>query len=271
MNDAAARAQAMHTHLFGPDDPNAPIVLALHGLTGHGGRWRFLAADHLPDVRVVAPDLLGHGASSWEPPWAIADQVAALSAVVDEHVPAGRRAVIVAHSYGGAVAIALAHARPDAIAGLVLLDPAQGLEPATAREYAESSLAHWGYADAREAAAAKRMEGWAEVPTHILDVEIDEHLVPVESGVAWRVSAPGAAVAWSEMARPFRLPPAGLRTHLVVADRVDPPFVVPELLAACAAERADSVTVHHVDTEHMVPFLAPDVVAQLTRDLLGDL
>ncbi|WP_161897383.1 alpha/beta fold hydrolase [Gordonia spumicola] len=260
--------QTLHTHLFGPDEADTPIVVALHGLTGHGKRWSFLAAEHLPDVRIVAPDLLGHGASSWEPPWAIADHVAALSAALDDHVPAGRRAVVLAHSYGGAIAIRLAHARPDVVSGLVLLDPAQGLHPATAREYAESSLAHWGYPDAAAAAAAKRMEGWAEVPDHILDAEIADHLVATDSGVQWRVSTPGAAVAWSEMAREFVLPPAGLPTHVVVADRVEPPFVGPDFLAACAADRSESVTVHHVDTEHMVPFLVPGEVAGLVRDLL---
>ncbi|WP_341267016.1 alpha/beta hydrolase [Gordonia malaquae] len=271
MVDASTGHQTMHTHLIGSDEPDAPIVVALHGLTGHGKRWQFLAADHLPEVRMIAPDLLGHGSSSWEPPWAIADQVAALSGVIDAHVPAGRRAVVVAHSYGGAVAIRLAHARPDVISGLVLLDPAQGLDPATAREYAESSLAHWGYPDAAAAAAAKRMEGWENVPPHMLDAEIAEHLAPTDSGTAWRVSAPGAAVAWSEMARPFALPPADLPTHVVVADRVQPAFVRPDFLTACAEERGSSVTVHHVDTEHMVPFLAPDVTARLVRDLIAQI
>ncbi|QRY61400.1 alpha/beta fold hydrolase [Gordonia sp. PDNC005] len=268
MVDASAGHHTMHTHLIGSDEPDAPIVVALHGLTGHGKRWEFLANDDLHGVRMIAPDLIGHGFSSWEPPWAISDQVAALSAMLDEHVPAGRRAVVVAHSYGGAVAIRLAHARPDVVAGLVLLDPAQGLDPGTAREYAESSLAHWGYPDAEAAAAAKRMEGWENVPPHILDAEIAEHLVPTASGMVWRVSAPGAAVAWSEMARPYMLPPAGLPTHVVVADRVQPAFVRSDFLAACASERGDSVTVHHVDTEHMVPFLAPDLAARLVRDLI---
>ncbi|MBM7366216.1 alpha/beta hydrolase [Gordonia hydrophobica] len=270
MPGSTAGARDLHVHLFGPDDPSAPHVLAVHGLTGHGLRWGRLADEHLPGVRVVAPDLLGHGHSPWEPPWTIDDNADALSAVVDRHIAAqARPVVIVAHSFGSAISLELAARRPSDIAGLVLLDPAQGLDAQFARTIAESAMMHWGNADAEDAKAAKRMEGWGAVPAHVLDAEVQQHLVSTPDGrVAWRVSAPAVATAWSEMTRRFRLPPSGVPTHVVIADRVDPPFARPAFLDACAAERADSVTVHHVDTEHMVPFLAPELCAELVTSLL---
>ncbi|MGB3301816.1 MAG: alpha/beta hydrolase [Gordonia sp. (in: high G+C Gram-positive bacteria)] len=270
MAESSSRSQprALNTYLFGPEDSEL-IVLAVHGLTGHGRRWESLAADLLPGVRVIAPDLLGHGRSPWQPPWSITDNADALAQVLDRHLPSGRRVVILAHSYGSAISLALAEARPDAIAGLVLLDPAQGLDAEFAGTIAEAAMAHWGNTDADDARAAKRMEGWNEVPPEILDAEIAEHLVDTPDGrVSWRVCAPAAAMAWSEMTDRFRIPPAGIPTHVVVADRVQPSFVRPEFLAACAAERADTVTVHHVDTEHMIPFLAPEFCAELVLDLL---
>lgn len=270
MPGSVAAARELHVHLFGPDDPGVPHILAVHGLTGHGHRWGRLADDHLPGVRVVAPDLLGHGHSPWEPPWSIDDNADALSAVLDRYVAArARPVVIVAHSFGSTVSLELAQRRPDDVAGLVLLDPAQGLEPAFVRTIAESAMANWGNADAEDAKTAKRMEGWGAVPAEILDAEVEQHLIPTADGrVSWRVSAPAAATAWSEMTDRFRLPPPGIPTHVVVADRVDPPFVRPAFLDACASERADSVTVHHVDTEHMVPFLAPQLCADLITSLL---
>lgn len=75
-------------------------------------------------------------------------------------------------------------------------------------------------------------------------------------------------MAWSEMTGRFRLPPPNVPTHVVIAGRVDPPFVRPAFLEACAAERSDSVTVHRVDTEHMVPFLVPELCADLVKRLL---
>lgn len=262
------QARALHTYLFGPEDAET-TVLAVHGLTGHGRRWEGLAADFLPGVRVVAPDLLGHGRSTWAPPWSIDDHADALAQVLDDHVPVGRRVVILAHSYGSAISLALAERRPEAVAGMVLLDPAQGLDAEFAGTIAEAAMAHWGNTDADDARAAKRMEGWSAVPTEILDAEIAEHLIDTPDGrVAWRVSAPAAATAWSEMTGRFRIPPAGIPTHVVIADRVQPSFVRPEFLASCAAERAETVTVHRVDTEHMIPFLVPEFCAELVRDLL---
>lgn len=255
----------LHTHLFGPDD--APTVLALHGLTGHGKRWGLLA-DDLPGVRVVAPDLLGHGRSPWSPPWRIEDHAEAVAAAVEQHIPVDRRPVVaVAHSFGSTVALRLAATRPDLVRALVLLDPAQGLDPSFALEMAQASVDHWGYPDAETAGAAKRAEGWREVPDHVLTDELAEHLVPDGDGVVWRVCLPAAATAWSEMARPAQLPPEGVSTRIVVADRVQPPFVTADFLARCAAERPET-TVHHVDTEHMVPFLAPEAVAGLIREVL---
>ncbi|ALG85556.1 alpha/beta hydrolase [Gordonia phthalatica] len=263
-------ARDLHVHLFGPDDPDVPHVLAVHGLTGHGQRWGRLADAHLPGVRVVAPDLLGHGHSPWEPPWGIADNADALSAALDRYIAEqSRPVVILAHSFGCAISLELAARRPDDVAGLVLLDPAQGLDAGFARTIAESAMARWGNTDAEDAKAAKRMEGWGEVPAEILDAEVVEHLIPTADGrVSWRVSAPAVATAWSEMAGRFRLPPVGVPTHVVIAGRVDPPFVRPAFLAACADQRADSVTVHRVDTEHMVPFLVPELCADIVKGLL---
>src|SRR5512144_1631136 len=139
----------LHVHRYGPDGPIR--VLALHGLTGHGRRWQSLAIRHLPDVTVGAPDLLGHGRSSWDAPWTIDANVDALSAVLDAE--GGRPVVAVAHSFGAAVALGLAAARPDLIDALVLLDPATGLNGARMREIAEQMLASPDYTDREEARA----------------------------------------------------------------------------------------------------------------------
>src|SRR5919198_4871820 len=51
---------------------HAPPVVCLHGVTGHGRRFRRLAEERLaPSFRVLAPDLRGHGHSDWEPPWTL--------------------------------------------------------------------------------------------------------------------------------------------------------------------------------------------------------
>ncbi|WAC56304.1 alpha/beta fold hydrolase [Gordonia sp. SL306] len=262
---------SLTTYVFGTDTPEAPHVLAIHGLTGHGRRWESLAADHLTDLRVISPDLLGHGHSPWVPPWSLEEHVASLVDVVDQYIPvAARPFVMVGHSFGGAVAVRLAQRLGSgSVRGLVLLDPAQGLDPAMALQVATDSLEHWDYPDAAAAKSAKRAEGWADIPELLLDKEIEDHLTDSAPGrVGWRVSAPAAATAWSEMASDAAVPPPGLPTTVVVADRVDPPFVRPAFLEACATDRPDSVEIVHADCEHMVPFLAPELTARVIRSMV---
>lgn len=260
-------SRSLHTHRFGPPDAT-PQVLAIHGVTGHGDRWHPLATA-LPGTGILAPDLLGHGRSSWEPPWRVEDHAESLEQMLDAELPPDRRVTVVGHSFGGLIALVLANRRPERFAGLVLLDPAQALPGPRALRIATDSITHWGYDGPADAAAAKRAEGWADVPAPILNREIAEHLIPGPDGRhIWRVCAPSTATAWSEMARSLVLPPAEIPVHVVIADRVQPPMLPPDFAEICAMLRPDTVTFHHVDTEHMVPFLVPELVGELVADLL---
>ncbi|HEY5855642.1 MAG TPA: alpha/beta fold hydrolase [Aldersonia sp.] len=247
----------LHVQSFGPAD--GPLVLAVHGLTGHGRRWAALARDHLADVRIVAPDLRGHGRSPATPPWGFEAHVADLTAVL-ERVGA---AVVVGHSFGGAVALHLASERPDLVRSLVLLDPAIGLDPARLLTVAEQTLASPDYTNAAEARADKANGSWGEVAPELLDEELAEHLVPWPHGrVGWRINLSAVTACWGELAREFVLPPPGMRTSLVQAMKVQPPYVTPEFREALAAAR---VTVAEWDCDHMVPQARPAEVAALIR------
>jgi lipase len=103
---------------FGP--ANAPAVLAIHGVTSSSRAWLALAR-HLPDVRLIAPDLRGRGRSRTLPvSTGLRHQAADLSRLLDalelDHVP------VVGHSMGAFVAVALAAERPDAVTSLLLID-----------------------------------------------------------------------------------------------------------------------------------------------------
>ena len=76
----------LHAYQFGPAE--GVRVLLIHGLTGHGRRWESLSSTHLADVGMLAPDLLGHGRSSWDAPWTIDANVAALAALTETRAEA---------------------------------------------------------------------------------------------------------------------------------------------------------------------------------------
>jgi lipase len=250
----------LHVHTFGPADGRP--VLALHGVTGHGARYRVLA-EELPGIRLHAVDLRGHGRSPWTPPWRIEDHVADVVGVLNalglDRVP------VVGHSFGGAIAVHLARSAPERVERLVLLDPALGLGTERMLEQAEAARADESYPDLA-AARADRAQRWEGVPGDRVEAELAEHLVTDGDRLRYRYCQSAVVVAWSEMARPALTPPAGTRTLLLPATSAD--FVDPAWVEACRAELGDALTVTEVDAGHMLYLEKTAEVAALMRAFL---
>ncbi|KAA0024033.1 alpha/beta hydrolase [Antrihabitans cavernicola] len=255
----------LNVYRYGPED--GKTVLALHGITGHGKRWESLATENLADARVLAPDLLGHGRSSANPPWHFESQADAVAEVL--RAETGEPALVVGHSFGGAVAIYLANRHPELVRALVLLDPAIGLDPSLVLEVATASVAFPDYTDAAEARNEKRGSDWGEIEPRLLEAELTEHLVPTTgSRVGWRVSVPAMAAYYGELAREFMLPPAGLPTVLAQAMKVQPPYVSDAFKSALVERLGDHLSLHEFDCNHMIPLARPADTERIIRELL---
>lgn len=118
----------------GPAD--APNIVLLHGFASSIRWWDDLVPALARDHHVIRVDLLGHGGS--EKPregYGMEDQARRVSAALDRM--GVRRATIVGHSMGGAVATALTELRRPLVASLVILDTgpdkSDGQLPLTAR------------------------------------------------------------------------------------------------------------------------------------------
>jgi lipase len=254
----------LHVHRFGP--PGPVRMLALHGLTGHGRRWQHLAG-YVPEITVAAPDLLGHGRSSWDAPWSIDANVAALAALLDAQ--ADTPALVVGHSFGGALALRLAADRPDLVAALLLLDPAVGLDGKWMSEIARAMFSSPFYSDRAEARQEKAGGSWADVDPAVLDADLDEHLVKLANGqFGWRISLPAMMSYWSELARDFVPPPAGTPTTLVRAKWTSPPYVSDRLIAGLQERLGADFKLLDFECDHMVPHAKPTEVAALIRKQL---
>lgn len=260
---------ALHTYRYGP--PGSAKILAIHGLTGHGRRYEDLANDHLAEFSVLAPDLIGHGRSPYAAPWTIEANVAALAALLDAE--AGGPVLVVGHSFGGAVALALAAARPDLVSGLVLLDPAVALDGKWMAEIADAMLSSPDYPDRDEARADKLSGSWGEVAGRdpaVLERELDEHLIALPNGrVGWRISVPAAMSYWSELTRPVPLPRNGTPTTLILATRTTPPYATPELIDTLRGALGTDFTLTELDCDHMVAQALPAETAAVIRTHLG--
>lgn len=253
-------------HRYGP--PGPVQLLAIHGLTGHGQRWQRLATRHLSEVSVAAPDLIGHGRSSWTAPWTIDANVVALAGLLEDQADAP--VVVVGHSFGGAVALHLAAGHPERVAALVLLDPAIGLDGDWMRESAEEMLASPDYPDAAEARAEMATGAWKDIDPAVLDADLDEHLVALPGGrYGWRISLPAMMSYRSELTRAIRLPPKGIGTTLVRAAWTSPPYVGDQLIAGLRERLGSDFELVDFDCPHMVAQAKPAEVAALIRERMA--
>ncbi|QIX25681.1 alpha/beta hydrolase [Nocardioides sp. JQ2195] len=106
--------------------PDAPTALLIHGVTASHRSWPLVAA-HLPDVRLVAPDLRGRGRSNEVAgPAGMATHAADLVRVLDHFDVSS--AVVVGHSMGAFVSVVLADLFPERVERLVLVDGGLPLE-----------------------------------------------------------------------------------------------------------------------------------------------
>lgn len=123
--------QLAHRHRSPRAD--GPVVVLLHGLGGTGAVWGQVAA-RLDDAGIgtLSVDLLGHGESlSLGTRFALADQVHAVADLLRRH-RLGPVAVV-GHSWGAAVAVALARHDPDRVEQMLLITPPAFADPGLAR------------------------------------------------------------------------------------------------------------------------------------------
>ncbi len=180
-------------------DPAGAPVVCIHGLTGYGGRFRRLAEDYLPHRRVLAVDLRGHSASSWDPPWDLethADDL--LETVAARGID---RADWVGHSVGGRIIAHIAARAPDSVARAALLDPAMHVDVQHALQRIELLRSDTGFASVDEAIDTRLADPTLfSTPRATIEAETGDHLERDEDGrYRWRFYPPMAIVAWSEM------------------------------------------------------------------------
>ena len=254
----------LHVHEWG--SPNAPPVVCLHGVNAHGRRFRKLAEERLARrFHVLAPDLRGHGRSTWEPPWTLGRHVAdvreAIAALGVE------RATFVGHSFGGRLTLELTAA--GVVERSALLDPVVWVPPQVALERAEALRRDHVFAT-REEAFAERALLSPLAPRPLLEEEFDAHLVADADGrLRFRYSQAAVIAAYGEMSQP---PPdwshLQVPTLLVVGAETD---VVPQAVVdGFRFELGDRLRVVTVPGRHIVLWDAFEETADAIERFLED-
>ena len=238
----------LQLHEWGARD--APPLVCLHGITGHGRRFRRLAEEGLAKrFRVLAPDLRGHGHSSWEPPWTLqANLVDVLETVSAAGV---ERAVWLGHSYGGRLILELSAAEPHRIERAVLLDPAIDLLPHVGFDMAEDHRRDRVFASVEEAIQA-RLDGNPTTPREFVEEEARVHLVEGRNGMyRWRYCQSAVVSAYGELCTPAP-PPETLRAPTLLVHAQEFGLVRGEHLEAYRAALGERLHLVAVPGGHMV-------------------
>jgi epoxide hydrolase 4 len=109
-------------------DPEAPLILCLHGFPEYWAAWKPVMAELAADFHVVAPDQRGYGLSS-KPDGVeayrtkhLVDDIARLADIVSPYRPF----VLAGHDWGASVAYAFAIRHPGRLTHLVI---ANGVHP----------------------------------------------------------------------------------------------------------------------------------------------
>src|SRR5450759_4946845 len=103
------------------DSGKGPALLFIHGLTGSHRNWAHLVDALNQDHRLLAPDLVGHGASA-KPlgDYSLGAHAATLRDLLD--LLDIDRVTLVGHSFGGGIAMQFCYLFPERVERLVLVD-----------------------------------------------------------------------------------------------------------------------------------------------------
>jgi lipase len=246
----------LHVHEWGSGTP----VVCLHGVTSYGGRFDWLADS---GRHIVAPDLLGHGRSPWEPPWDVDRHLAALL----ESVPDEAR-LWIGHSFGGRLVAELAARDPGRVERAVLLDPALQVLPHVALDLAELERLDVSYATVEEAVQARYDSGRVLLAPKERVIASDEgHMEPgPDSRLRYRYCKSAVITAWSIMATP---PPTPARIPTLLVLGADSWLTPGEHLDTYRTELGDLLEIVTVPGGHTVYWDALEETADAVATFLA--
>lgn len=237
-------------------------VLLVHGFPLDRRMWRGQVGA-LDGVRLILPDLRGHGESeAGPPPYPMVSLAEDLRQILD-HLGLAR-VVLGGLSMGGYVALAFAARYPERLRALVLLDTQPGADPPEVRE-------------TRVATAARvRRDGVEAVAGELLERlvggrSVEPEIIELTRRMILDTSSEGMVGALEGMAaRPDSTPllPAIACPTLVIAGSEDA-ITPPARARAMAAAIPGAELVEIRGAGHLAPLERPDAVNAVLQDFLA--
>ncbi len=129
-------------------NPDAPPLILLHGGRDHSRSWDWTAEALRKDWHIIAPDLRGHGDSDWSPDGDYSGTANLYDLAQLIHQLKLAPVTIVAHSFGGNIALRYAGVYPQNVKKLVAIE---GLGPSPKMRAERNAIP-----------MAKRLRDWIE-------------------------------------------------------------------------------------------------------------
>ncbi len=251
-------------HEFGPSAGRT--VVALHGVTGAATVFRRLAS-RLPDFRLVAPDLRGHGSSPGDPPWDLSAHLRDIRETCDRAGIA--RAPFVGFSFGGRLAMELLAADRSRVEKLVLFDPAIQMDPTGVTERTTELLKDTSWGSAEEAIESRVASGIAPYsPREHWELWSEGLVTGADGRVRLPFSRAAAITIYSELATP---PPPfdSLRIPTLLVVGAESPLVTAKQRERYKYDLGDYLEIVTVRAKHNVVADAADEVGAAVKAFLA--
>ncbi|MDQ6670233.1 MAG: alpha/beta hydrolase, partial [Chloroflexota bacterium] len=238
-------------------------VLVIPGLNGHPGLLMEAAPLLLPDFQALP---FNHHLD--EADGGVEGLAARALQLVDEQEPPLGRVVLCGESFGGTVALTMAHLQPQRVAGLILFSTF-GWHPSTLARRGAGALAVWSFLGRRVGNSAYRAGRVASVPTQLglrFSTDLFRSYVsrPRAHLAAYRAKA---ELSLAFDARPW-LSSVSCPTFVLVGTW-DP--VVPLSAGRELAERIPGASLHIVRGGHLVHLVQARRVGELISNWARDL
>lgn len=152
------RGLRFHYRDWSSELPDAPVLLLLHGFTGHARMWDSFAQTMSEHFRVIALDQRGHGESQWAPADAYAPSELAMDIRTFVRALGLSAFSLVGLSMGGRASMLYAADRPSELNKLVIVDIGPEMDP-VGRARIEQGAKSNDVFESREAAFEQARKG----------------------------------------------------------------------------------------------------------------
>jgi pimeloyl-ACP methyl ester carboxylesterase len=174
---------------------SGPPLVVLHGLFGSSGNWRGVARALACTHTIVSVDLRNRGASPWTDSMDYVEMAEDVLQLIDRLEL--KRPMVMGHSMGGKVAMALALRHPARIAGLIVVDIAPVSYADTLTPFAEAMRSANVMAAASGAEVQRRLQ--QAVPDDQVVPFLMRNLVAHNDHFDWRLNLPGISLAMPQL------------------------------------------------------------------------